>query len=251
MHKTLEEIGSRLNSPFFGYFSIAVLAINWEPFFYLIVHNGTALDRIAHFKEGTNLVSLFVFPFILAACYAIFYPWLQYLIIYLVRVPTELNNSLHAQTESNLLVKKKELEIARIELLSVAEAELIDRAKRDAEIEDIDNENVREKLQNELASLREQVNQVSSTALVVDEGTSPSQEQIEILRMMTDDGGNMREPKIISNSKYDRVRTEYYLEDLESIGYVTKSYEMEPINAYVYSLTTKSKKLMVEMGYAK
>jgi len=110
MKDIIEEIDSRIKSPFWGYFLFSSAAINWEQLFYLIVHNGVVSERIDHFNGGTDLWSLILLPFILASAYSILYPWLQFGFMFLSKKPTDLKNSLQAQSENNLLIKKQELE---------------------------------------------------------------------------------------------------------------------------------------------
>ena len=168
--------------------------------------------------------------------------------MFLSRKPTDMKNSLQALSENNLLIKKEELERSRSKLLEEAEKELIERAKRDAELEDIENEDIREKLQSEIEELRKERDDIRGTIKNTEKRQMPSlsTEQEEIIRLLTSHGGSMQEEEIVSESKYDKVRTEYYLEDLEDNGYLSKEWDA----GYVYSLTTKSKKIMVEKGFA-
>ena len=250
MKELIEEIDSRIKSPLFGYFIFSLIALNWEELFYLIVHNGTVADRIAYFNNGTSSWSLFIFPFILASAYSILYPWLQCIFIFFGTKPTELQNSLQAQSEHKLLIKKQKLEKARSNLLEETEKELIDRAKRDAELEDIEDVNVREKLQSEIDSLRKERDDIRGSLTKKPEADSSpiSKDQEEIIRLITSVGGSMDEDEIIKSSNFDKVKTEYYLEDLLNNKFLEKDYDRN--RGYHYDLTTISKKLMVEKGVA-
>lgn len=253
MKDIIDEINSRINSPLFGYFTLSLIAINWDPIFYLVVDSGSASERIKYFHHGTNEFSLFVYPFLIASAYSIGYPWLQYLFALIVTKPTELNSSIKAESEHRLLIKKQELEEVRSEILRNAEKELIERAKRDVELSEIDDKNVREKLQAELDQLRKERDEMGSEKAQGQDIKQPllSKEQEEIIQLITSNGGFMKEVDIIKNSSYDKVKTEYYLEDMEDKKYVSRDYKSAPISGYVYSLTTKSKKIMVEKGVAK
>lgn len=248
MKDIIEEIDSRIKSPFFGYFLFSSVAINWEQLFYLIVHNGTVSERIDHFNNGSDLWSLVLFPLILASAYSIFYPWLQFVFMFLSKKPTELQNSLQAQSENNLLIEKQELEKSRTELLKEAEQELIERAKRDAKLNEIEDEAVREKLQTEIDSLRKERDDIRGS-MDKSSKVSPAtltEDQEEIIRLITSVGGSINEYDIIKSSKFDKVKTEYYLEDLENNGYLKKDWDAD--RDYYYDLTTKSKKIMVDKG---
>lgn len=252
MKDIIDEIDSRIKSPLFGYFLFSLIALNWEELFYLVVDNSPVSERIAYFHNGTDSLSLIWYPLLMASAYSILYPWLQYIFMFCGTKPTELKNSLQAQSEHKLLIKKQELEEARSEILKSAETELIDRAKRDMELGGIDDKNIREKLQSEIDQLRKERDEISINLGNKTKSKQPSltTEQEEIILLITSEGGSMGEREIIMNSKFDKVKTEYFLEDLEENGYLLKNYESHPGSEYVYSLTTKSKKIMVDKGVA-
>jgi hypothetical protein len=253
MKDLIDEIDSRIKSPLFGYFIFSSFALNWEELFYLVVHNGPVSDRIAYFNNGTDSWTLFFYPILLAVIYSLLYPWLQYVFMLFNTKPKGLQNSLQAQSEHKLLIKKQELEKARSNLLEETEIELIERAKRDSQLDDIEDKNVREKLQFEIDNLREERDDLRGsldTDLKV--SASPlSMEEEEIIRLITSAGGSMSEGEILKASDFDKVKTEYYLEDLESNKYLNKEYDIGGSRGYYYDLTTKSKKIMVDKGVVK
>jgi hypothetical protein len=102
----------------------------------------------------TSIVTLLGYPVLIAASAAISYPWISLFFLHLAKKPRNYHNLLQAESEHNLLVKKNELEKLRGSLLSIKEEELIDRAKRDEELSQIDNKNIRKKLEKEIVSLR-------------------------------------------------------------------------------------------------
>jgi hypothetical protein len=249
MKDLIDEIDSRIKSPLFGYFILSSIAINWEELFYLSIHNGSVPDRIDYFNNGTDLWSLFIYPLVLASVYSILYPWLQFIFVFFGTKPTELQNNLQAQSEHRLIIEKQKLEKARSELLEDAEIELIDRAKRDVELDDIEDTDVREKLQLEIESLREERDGLRGTIAKKTKVTPPtlSPEQDDILQMITKNGGKALESHIIETSKYNKVKAEYLLEDLLEKQYLSTTYD--PDFGQIYSLTTKSKKIMIDRGY--
>lgn len=233
MKDIIDEIDSRIKSPLFGYFIFSLIAINWEQLFYLVVDNGPVSERIAYFHDGTDSLSLFLYPFLLASAFSILYPWLHYIFIFFGTKPTDLKNSLRAQSEHKLLIKKQELEEARSEILKSAETELIERAKRDVELRKIKDEKIREKLQFEIDQVRKESDEIRANLDDKARSKQPSliKEQEEIIRLITSKGGSMVEKEIIQDSKFEKVKTEYYLEDLEDKGYLSKNYEISPISA--------------------
>ncbi|PTR16072.1 hypothetical protein C8R31_10286 [Nitrosospira sp. Nsp2] len=154
MREILEVIESRIKSPVLGYFIFAFVAINWKVIFYLFVENKSALDRISYFESNTDFVFLLILPAIAAGIFSVAYPWINYFFLHLCIKPTELKNSVQARTEHNLLVVKQGLENIRSEILSRRERELIDRAKRDEELNKIEDQEIKEKLKSEIGELR-------------------------------------------------------------------------------------------------
>jgi hypothetical protein len=154
MKEILEAIESRVRSPFLGYFSFSFVAINWKPIFYLFTSSTDVLERFSYFETNTSFVTLLVHPLIISAVFALSYPWISLIFIFASIKPIELKNGVQAESESKLLAKKKRLEFARSELLSAEEAELIDRAKRDVELNKIEDDDVRKKLKEEIEGLR-------------------------------------------------------------------------------------------------
>ena len=74
MKDLIEEIDSRIKSPLFGYFFVALLAINWEVLFFLLADKSGAVERIAYFNKNADIYTLILYPFIFTIIYAIAYP---------------------------------------------------------------------------------------------------------------------------------------------------------------------------------
>jgi primosomal protein N' len=249
MKDILEAIDTRVKSPLFGYYALSLIAINWAEFFYLIVDSGPAAERIAYFQGATNIASLIYYPLLSAIAYSILYPWIHYLSLWIGIKPTELKISLQARSEHSLIIEKQKLEEAHNKLLASTENELIDRAKRDAELNEIEDEEIRQKLQSEIEELREEREKIKNQ---LDEKTQTepqplTKEQEKILSFITKKGGEIEKFLVFNDTPYGKVKTEYYIEDLISIGYLKDNDYNE---SSTYALTTKAKKLMIEKGIA-
>ena len=106
MNEIFEGIDTRIKSPFFGYFLISALAINWDKLFYLLMDDGDVFLRIGHFQAGTDHLTLLLYPFLFACAYSIFYPWFNLALLFIARKPTDQKNYLQIQSEHKLLAKK-------------------------------------------------------------------------------------------------------------------------------------------------
>lgn len=157
MKEIIEAFAARIKSPVFGYFVLSWIVFNWRPLFYLIFSKTTVGERLGHFDQLTNNHSLVLFPLIVASIIAVIYPWINYGFLFLCKKPADLRNYLQAESEHKLLIKKKRLEEARSLLLATREKDLIDRAKRDEEIQTISDKDTKEKLQKEIDDLRKEI----------------------------------------------------------------------------------------------
>ena len=154
MEEIIKALRVRLSNPVFGYFALALVACNWDGLFYLFFQSGDASARIEYFEAHSNPTTLLIKPVGFALVFSLIYPWLVFVISRLTAKPVELKDILQATSEHKLLLKKKELEDARSGILASAERELIERAKRDQELETLTDEDLRNRLKSEIDQLR-------------------------------------------------------------------------------------------------
>lgn len=154
MNDFIEALKARLNSPVLGYFGLALLAFNWQAFFFLIAQEGDVLARIQFFEQHTSTTSLIGWPLAFSLLFSVSYPWVLLLVTWFSAKPTELKDMVQASSEHKVLVRRKQLEDARSSLLANAEHELIERAKRDQELDKLESEELRQRLRSELEQLR-------------------------------------------------------------------------------------------------
>lgn len=154
MKELVDALKERFSSPLFGYFGLLLIALNWEAWFYLFVQQGDAANRIQYFEEHTTAWSVIFWPLVLSFSISALHPWITLCVAWLTVKPIEIHEMIQATSEHALLLKKRELEDARSNLLASAENELIDRAKRDDEINLLQNQELRDSVREELAKLR-------------------------------------------------------------------------------------------------
>jgi len=156
-----EVFHSRIKSPLFGYATLSFILINWKPLIYLLLSKATMIKRISYFEENTSYTSLLILPIVFAIVCSVIYPWVNYFFLILCKKPTDLRNSIQAQSEHTLIVEKQKLENARNAFFADQEKELIERAKRDQELENIDNQDTKKKVQSEIEQLRAKRDQMT------------------------------------------------------------------------------------------
>ena len=157
MKEVLEAFTNRLKSPVFGYFILALIALNWKVIFYLFASDTSVTDRFNYFDINTNTQSLLVKPVIISIIGAILYPWINLLFIWIIKMPIEYRQIIHISSKNKILIKEQEFEEVRAKLLATKEKELISRAKRDKEIKSFQDDDLRDELQKQIEDLRNQV----------------------------------------------------------------------------------------------
>lgn len=86
------------------------------------------------------------------------------------------------EAEHKKMIKKTQLERSRADFFAGKESELIERAKRDEEVLEISNEQVKEQLKRELDALREQRHRMSENSGNADGKPDLSDAEVEILK---------------------------------------------------------------------
>lgn len=157
MKELIEAFHARIKSPVFGYFVFAWLLINWKAIFYLFFDSGTVKERIQIFENLTDYYTSFLYPLSTGVAAAVIAPWINYLFLRICSKPTDLRNTIQAESEHRLLLKKQELEETRSKVLATKERDLIERAKRDEEIQSISDEATKEELQKQIDKLRHEI----------------------------------------------------------------------------------------------
>lgn len=162
MKEIIQAVEARIKGPVMGYFGIAVLIFNWQELFFLIVDNGDAASRIKYFVDNTSVKSLLYVPLASAVIYTIVYPWVSVVFLYICQKPTDLINALQAKSEHKTLTVRNDLEKLRAESLAIQEQSIIESAKRDQQIEEIEDEALKENVKSNIQAVREKENKKSS-----------------------------------------------------------------------------------------
>jgi len=154
---------------------------NWKELFVLFFSKLKIEDRVLNFSDLTDVYSLVVFPLLIGAFMVVVYPWVNLGFLYICRFSTERKNSLQADSEHTLLVKKQGLEKVRSELLAQKEQEILEKAIRDEKVEKIDSTEIREKAQEDITKLRE-----SSETSTPDSGQEENKRALELVKKYED-----------------------------------------------------------------
>ncbi|WP_180027659.1 hypothetical protein [Acinetobacter sp. YH16032] len=154
MKDLIDAINTRVKEPYWGFFLLSFLAFNWRALFLLCFAKGTAQEKIFLFDDQTTFLSLIVFPIITAVAIMLVTPWLKVLFGLVSGLAYEKLNSQELAREHKYIAEKNKLEQERTLEIANKEKDLIDKAKRDADIETIEHEEVKENLKKDIEELR-------------------------------------------------------------------------------------------------
>lgn len=187
MDDIIEAISARMKAPYFGYALLAFIALNWRGIFLLATTSGSPEVRLEAFDSMTSISSLIAWPLVVGAGTAVCSPWIKFAFAYLSRRPFEYIDNLYLDAEHKKTIRKTELEQSRAQLFAGKETELIERAKRDKEVLEIEDETVQERLRAELERLRSERDRMSH-GLYSSETVQLSPTEKELLKLAANSG---------------------------------------------------------------
>jgi len=160
--EVVDAVNNRIKTPYFGYAILAFIALNWKGFFLLVLSKVKPEEKLALFDAQTDIYTLLIYPLAIGAVVAATAHWLKFIFGIIERKPKELVENLQLEAEHKKTIKQSQLEQSRSDLFAVKENELIERAKRDEAVEDIEDLETKEKLIKQLDSIRAERDMLSS-----------------------------------------------------------------------------------------
>lgn len=250
MKDVLDAINTRIQSPYFGYAFLSFLGINWRELLQLFLADIEISQRISQFDSATDMTTLIIYPLLLGALFSVVTPWARLLFDYISQKPLHLREDIQITGEDRRLTRQRELEIKRDRLFDKREESAIQRAKRDEEVAAIEDENIRDKLRQEIEELRaerktlEPEGQIGASSF--DVISSPAR---EVLIAAAQADGSILSPKTLSGRSFqagksvfgkegprDFAKYESAIEDLERSGYiVARGHKRE-----IFEMTSKA-----------
>lgn len=192
MNDILDAISARIRAPYFGYALLAFIGLNWRGLFLLAVTEGAPQQRLEAFDAQTSFGSLVIVPLLAGALVTLVSPWIRFAFGYLSKRPFEHIDNLYLDSEHRKTIRKTQLERSRADLFASKESELIERARRDEEVLEIENEQLKEKLKQEIDVLRRQRDEMSADLDGHANSISLSATEKEMLKAAARDGkGNI------------------------------------------------------------
>ncbi|MQW91253.1 hypothetical protein GFH30_07255 [Acinetobacter wanghuae] len=204
MKEIFDAINTRIREPYWGFFVISFLAFNWRALFLLCFATGTAQEKIDLFDSLTTFWSLVCFPILMALAILLITPWLKVLFGLVSRLAYEKLNSQELVREHKYIAQKNMLEKERANALANKENELIDRAKRDVDIDQIADEETRNKLKIEIDRLRLERNKLinNNKSTDINDIKELSEHELELLKKLSESEDHCVQKKRINGSDF-------------------------------------------------
>ena len=146
VQEIFDALNTRIKTPYFGYALLSFFALNWRALFTLATTKGTPDERLLAFDSHTNVWTLLVLPLLIGGAISIISPWIKYWFGSLSKKPLELINNLQLDVEHTRVIREAELEKTRAEMFATREQELIDRAKRDESVGQLEDREAQDRL---------------------------------------------------------------------------------------------------------
>lgn len=165
MKDLLDAINTRVKEPYWGFFLLSFIAFNWRGLFLLCFATGTAQEKLDLFDSETTFTSLIILPIITALIVLLITPWLKVCFGKIMRIPYEILNTQELNREHKYISEKTKLEDSRAQAIANKEIKLIEKARRDEDIESINNQNVKENLKREIEEVRAEITPIEKEIL--------------------------------------------------------------------------------------
>lgn len=230
----------RLASPLLGSFVLAWCAWNYKFIVILfsaasVTHTFTLIETIAFPDHTTVLFRGILYPLVSSLAYVFLYPYPARFVY---------RFTLERQREINSIRKQIEDETP----LTLEESRRIREEQRDS---DRQNREKIDQLTQEVTRLQAlQSNQSTGKDKVAEvEVRAPSPRelepsQLELLRLVEGNGGNMTEKQIIQEAKEKKVKVEFDLGELVRMNLMVKDYSMR-VSDYTYTFTHAGRKVLL------
>ncbi|MEO0382935.1 MAG: hypothetical protein AAF234_05210 [Pseudomonadota bacterium] len=146
-----EAFAQRIRSPVIGYILLMAVLFNWKAFFFLFFSGDPAIDKFAFFDDNTNGWSLLGLPLIAGILAALLTPWVNWAGQVAVQKPMMMQRTRNAQAAHEIALLRAKHKNAENSMVD----ELIQAAKQDETVLQIEDPEVRTKLEEQISDLRE------------------------------------------------------------------------------------------------
>lgn len=213
MKEFFEALNSRIRGPLLGNFLIALLLINWKSLAILFFGAGEIETRIENFEAGISLSAFLFLPMMLAVLISFIQPLLALAGAFISYWPMHRKRMLQLRSDSDFEDAKQKKEIERKKMLGELEEELIEKAKRDIQVGEIEDNERRLKLQREIDDLRSNKADINSDKTFDDNvdwaGELPDKAKEMLLAAVGDGKGEIMRLTTLSGTSFSAGPFQY------------------------------------------
>ncbi len=185
LKEVFEAAEERIKSPILGSIVIAFILMNWKAVYFVVFSGDIALMKFNYFDANTTAKSLLL-PIPIGFAAALVVPWVSFIGSFLVELPNRKMKLLQDESTHKILQEKNKLATVRENKKTIYENSLIAEAKRDQEIQSIEDNKIRGELEAKVAESRSIEEEQGSQNLNPNELTNyirnMSQEEIGLIR---------------------------------------------------------------------
>ncbi len=200
-----ESTSQRIRSPFIGYIAISFIILNWKALFFLFFAEASVLERFEFFDQTTDNSSRILAPICLGVLLALLSPYLANLGSWWAQHPVSKKRLREINLAHQLASKKNELLAARDSERKILENALIEGAKVDQEVRDLDEE-VQEEVQEKLGKIRDDFYSSVDALEGVDpiDPDGPADQLGDVISQMNANWQNLLHTRLSKNGKNGR-----------------------------------------------
>jgi len=155
-----DALSQRIKSPIWGYIILAFIAINWKALYYLFFSGKPTLMKFSFFEANTDVWNLYLYPLTFGLIAALAAPYVSNWGAWWATKPINAMRIREVSAAHKVLQAKNKLAAERENERAIYEQSLIDQAKRDQEISEIEDEEIRQDLEEKVKSSRDEINPI-------------------------------------------------------------------------------------------
>lgn len=149
-----EAMGQRIRSPFWGYVFISFVLFNWKALFYVVFSDSMVEIKFSFFDENTCWQSLYLLPLVFGLFATLCSPYISEYGARWAEKPVNRKRIREVNAAHLVLKSKNRLAAERENERAIYEQSLIDQAKRDEEIDNISDPNLRDEVSAKIEDMR-------------------------------------------------------------------------------------------------
>ena len=203
MKEFFEAIGQRIRSPFWGYVALAFLAVNWKSIYIIVFADEDPYHKFKFFDANTSIYTLYVVPLSLGLGATLLAPYIANWASWWASKPVNSRRIRDVDAAHKVLQVKNKFTVEREREKALIEQSLIDKAIRDEQVSRIENDEIKETLDDALTEFRD-ISEESTKSNQAGEGFNSDR----LAHLMGELKGDIKE---LAMNQFDTKGTRHYV----------------------------------------